>query len=683
MTGLWVGAPATWIVRYFLSETSRLELKSLEFVALLLGSALMLISTVGLRLRPQAGRALGLLGLVIISVAISAQGLAVPHVSFLALSTAALVGYGLLTQNLDFSTPKDHTLAAHLWSRAILSSSIIALLLGGLTLTNQIASPQITRSMVNVLWFCAASVAFAAERDIVIAGLWPKFALAGLGILTLGGAILSFFSDIGLVLLAIRLGFSILWAAQEQRRRADLLGMARLHPARFAVGSFGLASLVGAYLLALPFASASEKSIALVDAFFTATSAVCVTGLVTISTGKDLSMFGQAVVLTLIQIGGLGIMTLSAMIVLAAGKQLAGGTEHALGESMGGGSSPQRVFQTIRAIAISTILIEAVGALSIFGLTQDQFSSTTDAMWFAVFHAVSAFCNAGFALQNESLTRFSDQPLVLHTISTLIILGGMGFGVMLGAVQTVRRVIKAQFFRRRESKGLFSIPQFNQRIDINVQLVSIVTACFLIAGFVGFAALEWHASLSQLGFGAKLHNAWFQSVTLRTAGFNTVDLNVMNPGMIVLALLFMFIGASPGSTGGGIKTSTIAVLFFSMTTVFSKKKDTEVLGRRIDPEVVSRAVAVTCFSGLTVFIGSFLLILTQNAPFEVLLFEATSAVATAGLSIGGTAALDDSGKFIVMILMLIGRIGPITTAALWQTNKQERHRFPKAEVIVG
>jgi trk system potassium uptake protein TrkH len=415
---------------------------------------------------------------------------------------------------------------------------------------------------------------------------------------------------------------------------------------------------------------------------FTATSAVCVTGLVTISTGDDLSFFGQAIVLFLIQIGGLGIMTLSAMIVLAAGKQLAGGAEHALGQSLGGGTSPARVFQTIRAIAVGTILIEALGAVTLFGLTQDQFATSADAAWFAFFHAVSAFCNAGFALQNNSLSMFADQPLVLHTISLLVILGGLGFGVMLAVVQTAFYVIKAQFFRS-EGASLFSRPKPKTRLNINVKLVSLVSAALLGFGFIAFAALEWHYSLSDLDFGAKLHHAWFQSVTFRTAGFTTVDLNHMSEAMIVLSLFLMFVGASPGSTGGGIKTSTIAVLFLSMTTVFSKKRDTEVFGRRIEPEVVSRAVAVTTISLLTVFVGTFLLILTQNAPFEVLLFEATSAIATAGLSIGGTAALDDSGKFIVMVLMLVGRIGPITTAALWQTDKQERHRYPKAEVIVG
>jgi trk system potassium uptake protein len=608
--------------------------------------------------------------------------LAVPHIAFLTLAVGALLGYGLLTQDFGFELETDPQLAGHLWARAILSSSILALVLGGLTMAYQIASPGILRGLVNVLLFSASTVALAAEREIVESGEWSKGALPALGFFTLGATVLGFFSEVGLLALAARLVFAIIWSSRAQQRRTDLLGLAQLHPARFAVGSFGLASVIGAFILALPIASASTKSIPLIDAFFTATSAVCVTGLVTISPGNDLSLVGQIIVLSLIQIGGLGIMTLSAMIVLATGKQLTGGTEHALGESLGAGTSPTRVLQTVKAIAVGTILIESVGALSIFATTGDQFETTGQAVWFAIFHAVSAFCNAGFALQDDSLRSFGNRPVLLHIISVLIILGGVGFGIMLGIVQTCVDLVRSRL-PQLDKISLFPKRKKRPLVDINVKLVAAVTTGLLFAGFFTFLGLEWNNSLADATTIDKFHNAWFQSVTFRTAGFNSVDLTQMQPAMIVLALLLMFIGASPASTGGGIKTSTVAVLCLSLSTVFSKKPDTEVFGRRIEPEVVSRAVAVTIFSLATVFVGSFMLILTQNAPFEVLLFEATSAVATAGLSIGGTAALDDSGKFIVMVLMLVGRVGPITTAALWQTNQGGRRRYPKAEVIVG
>ena len=682
MSGLWVSAPAVWIVRYFLTKPDQADFKVLELVLLTLSSALLMIATIGLRLRPNAGRAMGLLGIFCAAIVIAAQSLTAPHVAFLALATGALLGYGLITQDFGFDLETDPQLAGHLWSRAILTSSILALLLGGLTLANQIASAWILSSLVNVLLVSASTVALAAEREIVHSGRWPKWVLPILGLITLGAFIFGFFSEFGLVALAGRLVFAIIWSSRERRRKTDLLGLAQLHPARFAVGSFGLASVIGAFGLALPIASASEKSIPLIDAFFTATSAICVTGLVTISTGHDLSFIGQLIVLFLIQIGGLGIMTLSAMIFLAAGKQLTGGAEHALGESLGSGTSPSRVLDTIRAIAVGTILIEALGASCLFGLVRDQFETTNEAVWFAIFHAVSAFCNAGFALTDDSLGAFVDEPMVLHTISLLIILGGVGFGIMLAIVQTGLDLARKKI-SRFDSGTLFSQRKRRPLVDINVKIVGTVTAALLAFGFVAFLGLEWNRSLNDLSVLERINNAWFQSVTFRTAGFNSVPLEQMGPAMIMLALFLMFIGASPASTGGGIKTSTFAVLCLSLSSVFSKKSDTEIFGRRIEPEVVSRAVAVTSFSLATVFLGSFLLVLTQDAPFEVLVFEATSAIATAGLSIGGTAALDDSGKIIVMVLMLIGRVGPITTAALWQNKPGGRRRYPKAEVIVG
>ena len=682
MSGLWLSAPALWLLRHFMTVGDGNRIGWLEIVVMICSNALLMVGTVALRLRPEVGRGLALIGLVGCTITIAAHSLDAPHIAFLGLSSIALLGYGLFTQDFSADVPSDPKLSGHLWARAILNSSILALLLGGLSYAYLDLSPSLLRGLVSVLFLSASAVSLAAEREIVLSGQWPGWSLKLLAGVTLAGFIISFFSELGLLVLAIRLIFSVVWAVKKRNRSSDILGLAQLHPARFAVGSFSLGALIGALALALPAASASGKSIPIVDALFTATSAICVTGLVTISTGSDLSFLGQFIVLLLIQMGGLGIMTLSAMIVLAAGRQLTGSTEQALGESIGSGKSPSRIFDIIRAIAVATILIESAGALLIFLETQSDFATTTEAAWFAIFHAVSAFCNAGFALQDDSLVKFADRPIVLHTLSALIILGGVGFGIMLGVVKTTINLLRTRFQRLYRWNAPKS-RRASKRFDVNVKLVATVTTGLLVAGAVLFAGLEWNRSLAGLDWYAKLNNAWFQSVTLRTAGFNSVDLARMGPASIMVALLLMFIGASPASTGGGIKTSTFAVLCLSLSMVFSKKRDTEVFGRRIEPEVVSRAVAVTIFSLAAVFVGSFLLMLTQDAPFDVLMFEATSAIATAGLSIGGTAALDNTGKIIVIVLMIIGRVGPITTAALWQNTSKSRRRYPKAEVIVG
>ena len=682
MSGLWLSVPAIWLLRHFMSVGDTHRIGWLEIAVLICSNALLMVGTVALRLRPEVGRGLALIGLVGCTISIAAHSLDAPHIAFLGLSSVALLGYGIVTQDFTADIPLEPKLAGHLWARAILNSGILALLLGGLSFAYLEIPSAVLNGLVSVLFLSASTVSLAAERDIVIAGHWPQWTLKALVGVTFAAFLISFFSELGLILLAVRIIFSIVWAVRNRHRTSDILGLAQLHPARFAVGSFSLGALIGALALALPAASASGRAIPIVDALFTATSAICVTGLVTISTGSDLSFLGQFIVLILIQMGGLGIMTLSAMIALAAGRQLTGGTEQALGESIGSGKSPSRIFDIIRAIAVATVLIEGFGALLLFFETQSDFATTKDAIWFAVFHSISAFCNAGFALQDDSLVKFADRPIVLHTLSALIILGGVGFGIMLAIVKTTTTLLKTriqQLYRWNTPKSHRS----SKRFDINVKLVTSVTIGLLVIGACLFAGLEWNRSLEGLSWYAKLNNAWFQSVTLRTAGFNSVDLAQMGSGSIMIALLLMFIGASPSSTGGGIKTSTFAVLCLSLSMVFSKKRDTEVFGRRIEAEVVSRAVAVTIFSLAAVFMGSFLLMVTQNAPFDVLLFEATSAIATAGLSIGGTAALDNTGKIIVIILMIIGRVGPITTAALWQNSSKSRRRYPKAEVIVG
>jgi trk system potassium uptake protein TrkH len=286
---------------------------------------------------------------------------------------------------------------------------------------------------------------------------------------------------------------------------------------------------------------------------------------------------------------------------------------------------------------------------------------------------VAAFCNAGFALQSSNLLPYQDNPLILDTISALIILGGLGFGVLVAIHDLLRR-------RSRQA-------------SLHVKLVLSTTAFLAISGLVAFACLEWNHSLSeQEGIALKLHNAWFQSITPRTAGFNSVDMSLLRPATILILMALMFVGASPVSTGGGIKTATCAVLLLAIRAVVTQAGDTEAFGRRIPASIVYRAAAVTTLSTLFIIGGTLTLLATQGAAwapgasralcFEGLLFEAISAFGTVGLSLGATPLLDPVGEIVIIGLMLAGRTGPLTVVLLLQQAPQ-RLRYPKEEVIVG
>lgn len=667
--GLWIAAPSAWLGRFFVTGPD-VPLLPIEFVVYLASSALLCVSAVGLDLRPALARGFALAAVVLVVGGLALRAPASPPAAFVALAAAALLGLGLVTMEMEHLPDLPRELTGTLWSPAVLGASTLALVIAGLAQADLVAPPHLIGWLIAVILAAASGVALLAERDLYTNGQLSRRRFAFGASLTVTGAIAAPFSPFGQAALVLRLLFAITWASRERRLRTDLLGLARLRPGQVAFVSFGLSAVGGAMLLALPISSTQPEGIGLLDALFTATSAVCVTGLAVVDTATELSRTGQAIVLILIQVGGLGIMTLSAIITFAIGRTLTGGAEQALGETIGARSTPAAVMRTIRTIAIGTITTELAGAVALLLLTRDRFEGLGDAAWFAVFTSISAFCNAGFALYSDSMTEFAGDPAVLHVICTLIIFGGAGFGVLNGVFASMRHTATRSTGRRPAS-------------DLNVKLALTTSAVLLAIGFVATSALEWEGLLAPLPLADKLHNAWFQSVTLRTAGFNSIPIGESAPPAIIVMLLLMFIGATPGSTGGGIKTTTAAVLFLAIRNVFSRRPEVEAFGRRIDPEVVQRATAVTLLSFGTVLLGAFLLTLTQDAPFEQLLFEATSAVGTVGLSMGATGLLDDSGKVIVVALMFLGRVGPLTAAAILQSETRVNHRFPKGEVSVG
>jgi trk system potassium uptake protein len=419
----------------------------------------------------------------------------------------------------------------------------------------------------------------------------------------------------------------------------------------------------GTLFLSFPVSSGRDTAISPVDALFTATSAVCVTGLATLDTPTDFSTFGHVVILLLIQIGGLNIMVLSTFTAIMLGRGLSLRGERVLGEMLD--LQPERsAFPLVRFIVTSTLAIEAVGAGLLAIAFMNHGESFGSALWKGVFHSISAFCNAGFALQSTNLVPYQEDWLVIGTISALIIAGGLGFAVLAAAwARTV--------YRRRSA------------LATQVKLVLLVSAALLVVGTVLFTLFEWNASLAHLDPAEKWLNGFFQSVTPRTAGFNSVDMSTMRAVSIQLTIALMFVGASPGSTGGGIKTTTAAVLLSVIPAIARGRQHVVIFERSLPLEIVYRSAAITVISATIAFVGSIILLATQDLPFDWLVFEVFSALGTVGLSVGATPKLDTFGKILICAIMFFGRIGPLTLTLLLSRQETSRLGYPEARVMVG
>jgi len=446
---------------------------------------------------------------------------------------------------------------------------------------------------------------------------------------------------------------------------AELLRTFFDHPSRLIAATFATAILVGTVLLTFP-AAAGRGPISPLDAFFTATSATCVTGLIVLDTPNDFSVFGQGVILALIQVGGLGIMTLSTFAALLLGGSLGLRGERALTEVLDLQTAPT-AYRLTRFIVLSTLAVEAAGAAVLIPSFVGAGVPWGEAVWRGVFHAVSAFCNAGFALQSDSIVMFREAPVPLLAHAVLITLGGLGF-VVLAAVGS--RVIDRG--RRRP-------------LPVQVRTVLAASAALVAAGTALYAACEWGRSLDGLPVAHKLVNALFQSVTLRTAGFNSVGFEALGAATVLFMLLFMFVGASPGSTGGGIKTTTAAVLLAAIRAAIRGGGPATLFDREVPRDVVFRSLAIALISVGVVGLGLFVLLLFEPRPFLELLFETVSAFGTVGLSLGATPELGPAGKLTIIAVMFVGRIGPLTLTLLLGTGAARRPavRRPETRLMVG
>ncbi len=436
--------------------------------------------------------------------------------------------------------------------------------------------------------------------------------------------------------------------------------------------SFLAAILVGAGLLALPVSSASGKGIPFADALFTAATSTCVTGLVVAPTVSYFSTFGHVVILFLIQIGGLGIITVIAGITVAIHRKM-GLSDRALLQDAFNLSSANGVVLFLRRVLKGTFLVEGVGALLYCAAFVPQFGAR--GVWISVFTSVSAFCNAGIDIIGEdSLCGYAGNPLVLLVTSALIILGGIGYIVWWDII----RVFKE---RKRKKGCLF------RRLSLHSKIALTSSAFLLVLGTALFYAFESGNAdtLGTLPFGKKLLGAFFQSVTTRTAGFAAVPQEKLTNPSAIVSLLLMFIGGSPVGTAGGIKTVTFTVLAATALSAVKNKNDVSVFGRTLSMAATRKALAV-CFTSFTiVFVSTLLLSAVCEAHFLDLLYETVSACATVGLSRGVTTALDTAGKLILTATMYFGRVGPISLAIAFNLKRESQNiiKTPIEEISVG
>jgi len=435
------------------------------------------------------------------------------------------------------------------------------------------------------------------------------------------------------------------------RRPAQLLGL-----------SFFIVISIGAIVLSFPYASANGSHIKIIDAFFTATSATCVTGLIVLDTPHAFTVFGQSIILLLIQIGGLGIMTISTFAAIIIGKNVGLGQEYSL-TRMTGETSINKVYRLIKFICLFTFIIEIIGAGSLFYQFFSLGIPLKTNIWKSVFHSVSAFCNAGFSLQTDSLLPFQHNPGILFTFSTLIIIGGLGFGVLYWFYEVIT-------FKHR-------------RISFHVKIVFYSTIILLIGMTCFILLFENSGALNNYSLIDKISNAWFYAVTPRTAGFNTISINSVSPVTRFITAILMFIGVAPGSTGGGVKITTIFVLLLTVRALMRGDREAQGFNFSISNGTIYRAAAVFFLGIITCVLGYALLLATQSFSAESIAFETISAFGTVGLSMGDTAKLNIFGKIIIIILMFIGRVGPLTLVLSMRPLKRQEIFFPQANVMVG
>ena len=440
--------------------------------------------------------------------------------------------------------------------------------------------------------------------------------------------------------------------------RESALDLVLRHPARCLFATFFGLSALGTLLLCTPLATTGNVST--IDAAFLAVSASCVTGLTTLDISTNFTFFGECCMLILIQLGGLGLMSIATIALHAIGK-LSLNQEWMMSQVTD--TSDRSLLDSLKLILKFTFSVELLGAVLLaFAFICNYGMAPAEALWKGLFVAVSGFCNAGMCLFSNSMEQFYANPLILHTLALLCILGGIAPAVCL---------LLPRYFMRKP-------------IPLSAELAITATLILLSVGGLSFLIFEWNGILAGLSFWEKINNAWFQATVMRTAGFNSVEVSNLAPTTYLMTLLWMFIGASPGGTGGGLKTTTAAVLALTFWANVTGRNEIIIRNRRIRHYTVYRAVTLLLASLAVLSLSVLMLVVTQAIPERELVFEAISALATVGLSIGATTELDSVGKIIIMLTMFIGRIGPMTIfMILNDPHRSSDSRCPDARIALS
>ncbi|MFW6035810.1 MAG: TrkH family potassium uptake protein [Halothermotrichaceae bacterium] len=420
--------------------------------------------------------------------------------------------------------------------------------------------------------------------------------------------------------------------------------------------------LIGTILLMLPAATTDAHGLNFISALFTSTSATCVTGLIVVNTSTAFTIFGQTVIMILIQIGGLGIMTMSTMIAFVIGKKITLKERMVIQEDLNQ-FKISGVVRLVRYVLAVTFIIEGTGAFILFlRLIKDY--NFLRALYLSIFHAVSAFNNAGFDLFGNSLEGFTGDITINFVVMILIILGGIGFAVIIELYN---------------NKGL-------NKTSLQTKIVLTITIILIVVGFISILGLEFtnEATMGNLPFSEKMLSSLFLSVTPRTAGFNTIPTGSLRSSTLFLVIVLMFIGASPGSTGGGIKTTTFGVLLITVWSLITGKRDIEIFKRQLVKDIVYKSISIAILSLILVVSVTMVLTITESMDFLPVFFETVSAFGTVGLSTGITPDLSSFGRILITLTMFAGRVGPLTLAlAFAERQRNGVYHYPKEKIMVG
>jgi trk system potassium uptake protein len=439
----------------------------------------------------------------------------------------------------------------------------------------------------------------------------------------------------------------------------------KFKPVQILVVGFAIVILIGACVLTLPISSSEGVSTPFIDALFTATTSVCVTGLVTVDTGTHWSYFGKTTILMLIQIGGLGFMTFATLISLIMRKKITLQERLVMAEAMNT-FSLQGLVKLVRYILFFTFSVEGIGALLLSLVFIPEFG-IGKGIYYSIFHSVSAFCNAGIDLIGNfrSITPYAENPIIILTIGALIVTGGLGF------------IVWHEIFDYRKKR----------KLSLHSKLVLTVTAVLIVGGAILMFIFEFNnsATMQPMSAKGKFLSSLFAAITPRTAGYNSISTADMTPAGRFLTIILMFIGGSPGSTAGGIKTTTAGLLVMTVISVIRGREDTEIYERRISKDTIFKGLTISVIGITLVIVVSMILSITEvGASLEYIIYEVTSAFGTVGLTLGLTTKLTTIGKAVIAFTMFCGRVGPLTIIlALGKNHSNNTIRYPEDKILVG